>query len=169
MFLIIYIVYILLLENFPKNNTSKEKEKIFCHLYLLSGDQELVFSHRMVPSSKLIVNFRLLCLQKFPSWGRRTFWPKMSRNGGVDIFVVKGQLLYLVKYMYGNDIMLHFQEEVKKLEEEWTSVNEQLNAITEEGRILQGEQQAICQELRQKKTTHRDKQVAFIFMESSVC
>ena len=93
----------------------------------------------------------------------------MSRNGGVDIFVVKGQLLYLVKYMYGNDFMLHFQDEVKKLEEEWTSVNEQLNAITEEGRILQGEQQAICQELRQKKTTHRDKQVAFIFMGSSVC
>ena len=94
----------------------------------------------------------------------------MSRNGGVDIFVVKGQLSYAVKYMYdGNDSMLHFQEEVKKLEEEWTSVNEQLNAITEEGRILQGEQQAICQELRQKKTTHRDKQVGFIFMGSSVC
>ena len=69
----------------------------------------------------------------------------------------------------GNDFMLHFQAEVKKLEEEWTSVNEQLNAITEEGRILQGEQQAICQELRQKKTTHRDKQVGFIFMGSSVC
>ena len=40
--------------------------------------------------------------------GGALFGPQMSRNGWVDIFVVKGQLLYAVKYMYGNDFMLHF-------------------------------------------------------------
>lgn len=50
------------------------------------------------------------------------------------------------------------KEEVTKLEAEWGSVNEQLNAITEEGRVLGGEQQAICNELKQKKTVYREKQ-----------
>lgn len=51
------------------------------------------------------------------------------------------------------------QEEVRKLEEVWGKVNEQLNAITEEGKELGGQQQAICNELKQKKNNYRDKQV----------
>lgn len=50
------------------------------------------------------------------------------------------------------------QEEVRKLEEEWGKVNEQLNAITEEGKELDGQQQAICNELKQKKNIFREKQ-----------
>ena len=44
MFLIIYIVYTLLLENFLKNNISKEKEKIFVTFicYLVTKDFYLV-------------------------------------------------------------------------------------------------------------------------------
>ena len=49
------------------------------------------------------------------------------------------------------------------MDAEWGCINEQLNAITEEGRVLGGEQQAICNELRQKKTVYREKQVGFAF------
>lgn len=45
------------------------------------------------------------------------------------------------------------------MEEEWGKVNEQLNAITEEGKELDGQQQAICNELKQKKNIFREKQV----------
>ena len=48
---------------------------------------------------------------------------------------------------------------MRKLEEEWGKVSEQLNAITEEGKELDGQQQAICNELKQKKNIYRDKQV----------
>ena len=48
--------------------------------------------------------------------GGALFGPKTSRNGWVDIFLVKAQLLYAVECMYGNNFLLHFQEEVKKLE-----------------------------------------------------
>lgn len=48
---------------------------------------------------------------------------------------------------------------MRKLEEEWGKVNEQLNAITEEGKELGGQQQAICNELKQKKNIYREKQV----------
>ena len=51
------------------------------------------------------------------------------------------------------------QEEVRKLEEEWGKVNEQLNAITEEGKKLGGQQEAICNVLKQKKNIYREKQV----------
>lgn len=47
------------------------------------------------------------------------------------------------------------------MEEEWCSVNEKLNAITEEGRVLNTEQQEICSELRKIKNTYREKQVGF--------
>ena len=47
----LYIHCTLLLENLLKNNISKEKEKIFCHLYLLSGAQGLLLSHEMMPLS----------------------------------------------------------------------------------------------------------------------
>ena len=59
---------------------------------------------------------------------------------------------------------------MKKLEEEWVSVNEQLNAITEEGRVLGEEQQAICNDLKQKKNICREKQVGFLqrIVKSSV-
>ena len=56
---------------------------------------------------------------------------------------------------------------MRNLEEEWRKVNEQLNAITEEGKELGGQQQAICNELKKKKNTYRDRQVllhAFIFL-----
>lgn len=45
------------------------------------------------------------------------------------------------------------------MEEEWGKVNEQLNAITEEGKELGGQQQTICNELKQKKNIYREKQV----------
>ena len=47
------------------------------------------------------------------------------------------------------------------MEEEWSSVSEKLNAITEEGRVLNTEQQDICSELRKLKNTYREKQVDF--------
>ena len=76
MFLIIFIVYTytLLLENALKNNISKEKEKIFDTFirYLVTKDVYLVTRWCL----HQIVNFRLQCLQKFPSWGRGTFWPQ---------------------------------------------------------------------------------------------
>ncbi|KAJ7385875.1 Structural maintenance of chromosomes protein 6 [Desmophyllum pertusum] len=53
-----------------------------------------------------------------------------------------------------------YMEEVRNLEEEWRKVNEQLNAITEEGKELGGQQQAICNELKKKKNTYRDRQSA---------
>jgi len=46
------------------------------------------------------------------------------------------------------------------LEEEWASVSEQLNAITEEGRVLGVEQQEICNDLKKKKNVYREKQVS---------
>ena len=48
---------------------------------------------------------------------------------------------------------------MRKLEENWGKVSEQLNAITEEGKELGGQQQAICNELKQKKNILREKQV----------
>ncbi len=52
---------------------------------------------------------------------------------------------------------------MRKLEEEWKKVNEELRAITEEGRELDGQQQAICNELKQKKNVYREKQVPYSY------
>lgn len=50
------------------------------------------------------------------------------------------------------------QEEIRNLEEQWAEVNQQFNAITQEAKQLNGEQAAICNELKQKKNLYREKQ-----------
>ena len=52
---------------------------------------------------------------------------------------------------------------MKKLEQDWTSVSEQLHAITEEGKVLDTEQQDICGDLRKMKNTYREKQVGLSY------
>ena len=56
---------------------------------------------------------------------------------------------------------------MRKLEEEWAKVSEELNAIKEEGKELGGQQQAICNELRQKKNVYREKQVLLLSLLKS--
>ena len=46
-----------------------------------------------------------------------------------------------------------------KLETDWASMNEQVNAITEEAKVLNKEQQEIGSDLRKIKNSYRDKQV----------
>ena len=56
---------------------------------------------------------------------------------------------------------ISLKEEIRNLEEQWAEVNQQFNAITQEAKQLNGEQAALCNELKQKKNLYREKQVCF--------